>query len=58
LAIFIKLDGFHICWICKKPVSLEECKIDEDGKAMHEKCYVSLIAEDHPAGGPLRFSQG
>jgi hypothetical protein len=29
------------CGICGTPVELEDCKIDERGDAVHEKCYVS-----------------
>ena len=31
------------CRICGKPVSLEAAKTDEDGKAVHEDCYVSKM---------------
>lgn len=31
------------CPICKRPVSLEQCKTDEDGRAIHEGCYVRKI---------------
>ena len=27
------------CWICGLPVRLESCATDEQGKAVHEKCY-------------------
>jgi hypothetical protein len=36
-----------ICWVCDKPVSLEECKIDEHGEAVHENCYALRIALSH-----------
>ena len=32
------------CVICRKPVNLEDCKIDYDGSAVHEKCYVDKIS--------------
>jgi len=32
------------CWICGKNVSLEVCKTDEHGKAVHEECYVARVA--------------
>lgn len=32
------------CWICGKPCPLEDCKIDERGRAMHEECYVTHVA--------------
>jgi hypothetical protein len=31
------------CWICGNVVSLEKCKIDEHGRAVHEDCYVAKI---------------
>jgi hypothetical protein len=36
--------AFLKCWICGNPVSLEYCKIDEYGQAVHENCYVAKIA--------------
>jgi hypothetical protein len=33
----------HNCWICGNKVSLERCKIDEHGRAVHEQCYVAKI---------------
>jgi hypothetical protein len=32
------------CWICGGGVSLETCKTDEHGKAVHEECYVARMA--------------
>ena len=29
-----------LCRICGKPVAVEGCKTDDDGKAVHEDCYV------------------
>jgi len=34
------------CAICGKPVPLESCKFDENGKAVHEDCYVGRMLED------------
>lgn len=31
------------CWICGKEVSLQNCRIDERGRAVHEECYVARI---------------
>lgn len=31
------------CSICRLPVFLTEAKTDEDGNAVHEKCYVSKL---------------
>lgn len=28
------------CWICGNEVSLEICKTDENGHAVHEPCYT------------------
>jgi hypothetical protein len=36
----------HECWVCGKPVSLEECKIDEQGRAVHEQCYLTRMKQD------------
>ena len=32
------------CVICRTPVRLEDCKIDHDGTAVHEKCYVARVS--------------
>lgn len=34
----------HFCWICGYAVDLRECKIDEHGNAVHEKCYAAKLA--------------
>jgi len=31
------------CRICDKPIKLETAKIDEEGKAVHEECYVRKL---------------
>lgn len=31
------------CPICNEPVSLERCKTDENGRAIHERCYVGKL---------------
>lgn len=31
------------CTICNCPISLEESKITEDGKPVHEECYYQKI---------------
>jgi hypothetical protein len=37
-----------LCCICEQPCSLEECKIDEIGNAVHEKCYaVKVTGYEH-----------
>jgi hypothetical protein len=32
-----------VCAVCGKPVSLEDCKIDERGHPVHEECYVARM---------------
>ena len=32
-----------VCAICANPVDLELCKTDEDGDAVHEKCYLAKM---------------
>ena len=27
------------CWICGRPIPLEECKTDDYGHVVHEACY-------------------
>ena len=39
------LSGIFRCSICDKLVSLQDCKIDEDGRAVHENCYTLLTVE-------------
>jgi hypothetical protein len=29
-----------ICYICNKPIKLEEAKTDANGRAIHEECCV------------------
>jgi hypothetical protein len=38
------LESIPTCWICSKPVLLENCKIDEHGRPVHENCYVTRLA--------------
>jgi len=33
----------HYCWICGHEVSLEACKIDEHGSAVHEPCLFARM---------------
>jgi hypothetical protein len=33
----------HYCWICGHEVSLETCKIDEHGCAVHEACLFARM---------------
>jgi hypothetical protein len=32
------------CIICRIPVRLEDCKIDHNGAAVHEKCYLEKLS--------------
>jgi hypothetical protein len=32
--------GFIRCFLCNRPVPLESSKTDENGKTVHEECYV------------------
>ena len=38
------LEPTRMCWICGRSVSLESCKIDENGNAVHEECYATKVA--------------
>jgi hypothetical protein len=33
----------HYCWVCGQEVSLETCKVDEHGSAVHEACLVARM---------------
>ncbi len=33
----------HFYWICGKEVALVDCKTDENGRAVHEECYIARI---------------
>jgi hypothetical protein len=35
-------DAIPTCWICE-PVLLEDCKIDERGRAVLENCYLAKV---------------
>lgn len=32
-----------LCSICFQPIKLENCKVDEDGRAVHEKCVIEML---------------
>jgi hypothetical protein len=36
------------CAICKQSVNLTESKADENGQAVHENCYVSMLIPKKP----------
>lgn len=41
------------CWLCGKAVKLEECKIDEHGLSVHEKCYLARVGLEQAARTPV-----
>ena len=38
------LEPTRMCWICGRSISLESCKVDEHGNAVHEECYAAKVA--------------
>jgi hypothetical protein len=32
-----------LCPICNKPIALETSKTDENGRAVHEDCYIKRL---------------
>ena len=32
-----------VCSICREPVGVETAKTDENGKPVHEDCYIQLL---------------
>ena len=32
-----------LCSICFKPIRLTQCTFDEDGRPVHEQCYVDRL---------------
>lgn len=40
-----------ICSICKQPIRLETAKTDENGKAVHEDCYLQHLMAMLQGGG-------
>jgi hypothetical protein len=47
------LELVQLCWLCGTRVSLEDCKIDEHGEAVQEKCYVSKLALSRRSSLPV-----
>jgi hypothetical protein len=37
-----------LCSVCFKPVDLTICKMDEDGRAAHEKCHAERLLNTPP----------
>jgi hypothetical protein len=44
------------CWVCGNPIDLKNCKIDEQGLAVHPWCYLRLIVTNQP--NPLHCWRG
>lgn len=45
------VDGFMsdpVCSICNKSIALETSKVDEDGKPVHEDCYIKRLVSARP----------
>lgn len=38
-----------LCSICHRPCRLEDCVTDDNGLAVHEKCYAAKVAERQQA---------
>ena len=43
----------HYCWICGHDVSLETCKVDEHGSAVHEACLFSRMKTESTSSRSL-----
>jgi hypothetical protein len=39
-------DQNHLCHVCNEPVNLQTTNTDEDGKVVHENCYVVQFDDD------------
>jgi hypothetical protein len=39
------------CWMCGKTVRLDDCSVDEQGRAVHKGCYVAKVTR--PSSRPL-----
>jgi hypothetical protein len=44
--------GAFLCSICFQPINLDECKIDEDGRPVHERCYAERLLYVSPKKKP------
>lgn len=42
-----------VCCVCTRPISLETSKTDEQGKAVHESCYVRKTISRFRRGHPV-----
>jgi hypothetical protein len=41
-----KHGGLPNCSICNEPVDIKTAKTNEDGKAVHDKCYLDRLRHD------------
>ena len=41
-----------VCWMCGRPIPLEECKTDDHGHVVHEHCYVEGAVQKTSAASP------
>lgn len=44
------------CWVCGESIRLEECKVDEHGLPVHERCYLAKVALSRKGTIPRRVS--
>jgi hypothetical protein len=44
----------HYCWICGHDLSLETCKVDEHGSAVHEACLFARMKMESASSRALR----
>jgi hypothetical protein len=44
-----------VCTVCTMPISLETSKTDENGKAVHEECYVRKTISQFRRGGQIHL---
>lgn len=50
-------DRAFLCSICFQPVNLTSCKFDENGRPLHEQCYVdNLFRVAKPPRSAVRWS--
>jgi hypothetical protein len=54
LSDFLAAMTTHYCWICGHDVSLETCKVDEHGSAVHEACLFARMKMESTSSRALR----
>jgi len=42
-------ESFVICHLCRKPVELVQARVDEQGQAVHQECYVRALTQGDSA---------